>query len=108
MGVVDSNPFLVIGGRPFDSARLAEICERFGLVELSVFGSVVRGEESRASDVDLLYVAGPDARLGFSLNRLEDELVALFGRPVDLVSRKALHRLIRERAEREAQTLYAA
>ncbi len=45
MRVVDSNPFLVIGGRPFDSARLAEICERFGLVELSVFGSVVRGED---------------------------------------------------------------
>jgi uncharacterized protein len=99
---------LVIGGRQVDRARIAEICRRFGVKELALFGSVARGDESDDSDVDLLYVAGPDARLGFAINQLEDELEAVFGRSVDLVSRKALHRLIRERVEREAQTLYAA
>ena len=103
-----SDSVLVIGGRPIDSARVAEVCARYGLTELAVFGSVARGEESDDSDVDLLYVAGPHARLGFAINRLEDELADLFGRPVDLVSRKALHRLIRDRIEHEAQTLYAA
>ena len=98
----------MIGGRQIERARIAEICRRFGLAELAVFGSVVRGEESDESDVDLLYVARPDARLGFAINRLEDELAELFGRPVDLVSRKAVHRLIRDHVEREALTLYAA
>ncbi len=98
----------MIDGRQIDPARIADICDRFGLKELALFGSVVRGEQTDVSDVDLLYVAGPDARLGFAINRLEDELAALFGRPVDLVSRKALHRMIRERVEQEARTLYAA
>lgn len=105
---VDTDSVLLIGGREIDRARIAEICGRFGLAELAVFGSVARGEESDDSDVDLLYVARPDARLGFAINRLEDELAELFGRHVDLVSRKALHRLIRDRVEHEAQTLYAA
>ena len=99
---------MVIDGRPVNRALIAEICERFGLAELAVFGSVARGEATKDSDVDLLYVARPDARLGFAINRLEDELAEYFGRPVDLVARKALHRLIRDRVEREAHTLYAA
>lgn len=98
----------MIAGRSIDRARLAEICRRFGIEELAVFGSVARGEASPESDIDLLYVARPDARLGFSINRLEDELADLFGRRVDLVSRKALHRMLCEQVEKEARTLYAA
>ncbi len=98
----------VIAGRMVDRARLAEICHRYGISQLAVFGSVARGEASDDSDVDLLYVARPDARLGFSINRLEDELADLFGRRVDLVSRKALHHMLREQVEQEARTLYAA
>lgn len=99
---------LIVGGRQIDRARLAEICDQFGVVELALFGSVGRGQESSDSDVDLLYVAADGAQLGFALNRLEDELAELFGRPVDLVSRKSLHRLLRDSVEREAITLYAA
>ena len=47
-------------------------------------------------------------RLGFAINSLEDELAELFHRPVDLVSRRALHRLIRDDVLAEARTLYAA
>ena len=108
MGRVEAEEPITVGGRHVDRSMLADVCERFGVVELAVFGAVVRGEEGPDSDVDLLYVAAPEARLGFALNRLEDELAALFGRRVDLVSRKALHRLIRDEVEREARTLYAA
>ena len=106
--LVDVQAATSAGGHSVDRARLAEICRRFGVVELAVLGSVARGDASASSDVDLLYVVGDDTTLGFAINRLEDELTALFGRPVDLVSRKALHRLLRERVEQEAQTLYAA
>jgi predicted nucleotidyltransferase len=99
---------LVIDGRTVDPSRLAEICRRYGVAELAVFGSVARGDASGTSDVDVLYVLGPGAALGFALNDLEDELAALFGRPVDLVSKRALHRLIRDQVLAEARTLYAA
>ncbi len=91
-----------------DVARLVEVCRQYGVEELAVFGSVARDEASADSDVDLLYVLAPGARLGFALNRLEDELAEVFGRPVDLVSRKALHPLLRDTVEAEARTLYAA
>ena len=91
-----------------DIARLKDVCDRFGVIELSVFGSVAVGKASPASDIDLLYVAGPTARLGFAMNRLEDELSDLFGRPVDLVARKSLHRMLRDHVEQEARLLYAA
>jgi len=46
--------------------RLAGLCEQYGIVELSVFGSVVRGDARPDSDVDLLYVRVPGNDLGMS------------------------------------------
>jgi predicted nucleotidyltransferase len=95
-------------GKGVDPARLADVCERYGIAELSVFGSVQRGTSTVASDIDLLYVMAPGRALGFAINRLEDELSELFGRTVDLVSKRSLHRMLREQVLAEAQTLYAA
>jgi uncharacterized protein len=78
------------------------------LAELSLFGSLARGTSTSTSDVDLLYVSAPGRAPGFAINRLEDELSELFGRNVDLVSKRALHRMLRERVLAEARTLYAA
>jgi predicted nucleotidyltransferase len=91
-----------------DLERLREVCERYGVASLEVFGSVARGENRLDSDVDLLYVLKPDARLGFRIFDLEDELSALFGRPVDLVARKSINKYLREQVLAEAQPLYAA
>lgn len=99
---------VVIAGTAVDRARLAEVCERYGVAELAVFGSVARGEARPDSDLDLLYVLAPGRHLGFSINRLEDELSELFGRPVDLVSKAALHRAMRDEVLAEARELYAA
>ena len=97
-----------VDARIVDGARLAEVCARFGVAELSVFGSVARGTAGSESDIDLLYVIAPGRSLGFAVHRLEDELSDLFGRKVDLVSKRALHQLLRDRVLAEAQTLYAA
>jgi uncharacterized protein len=40
-------------------ARLAELCRKYGIAELAVFGSVARGDAGPDSDVDLLYVRVP-------------------------------------------------
>ena len=88
--------------------RLREVCERYGVASLDVFGSVARNQDRQDSDLDLLYVLKPNARLGFRLFDLEDELAVLFGRPVDLVARKSVNQYIREQVLAEAQQLYAA
>jgi predicted nucleotidyltransferase len=99
---------VLLAGVAVERARLAEVCERYGVAELSVFGSTVRGEARPDSDLDLLYVLAPGRRLGFTLNRLEDELSRLFGRSVDLVSKAALHRALRDDVLAQALELYAA
>lgn len=99
---------LALDGHQIDAARLAEACERYGVAELSVFGSVARGDAGPDSDVDLLFALAPDARLGFALFDLEDELAEIFGRPVDLLSKDSVHRLIRGEVLAQAKVLYAA
>lgn len=105
---MDATTTILVDGHPLDGSRLAELCRRYGVAELAVFGSVARGEASEASDVDLLYVLAPGAHLGFAINELEDELAKLFERPVDLVAKRVLHHLIRDDVLTEARTLYAA
>jgi uncharacterized protein len=91
-----------------DRARLAAVCRRYGVSALSVFGSVARGAAEAGSDVDLLYELRHGARLGWEIDDLADELAEIFGRPVDLVSRVALHPLLVETVLAEARPLYAA
>lgn len=91
-----------------DVERLREVCERYGIARLEVFGSVSRGEAGPSSDVDLLYSLVPGASLGWEIEDLEDELSEVIGRPVDLVSRKYLNKHLRDHVLNEARTLYAA
>jgi predicted nucleotidyltransferase len=51
--------------------RLAQLCEKYGIAELSVFGSVARGEDRPDSDIDLLYVRVPGNDLGMSYFALQ-------------------------------------
>jgi predicted nucleotidyltransferase len=95
-------------GLDVDEHRLREVCERYGVASLEVFGSVARGANRPDSDVDLLYVLKPGTRLGFRLFDLEDELTAVFGRPVDLVARASVNKYLREQVFTDAHPLYAA
>jgi len=66
-----------------DDSRLAALCRRHGVTQLRLFGSVARGEDTPASDIDLIAdFAGPTGFFG--LIRLEDALADFFGRKVDL------------------------
>lgn len=91
-----------------DAERLREVCERYGVASLEVFGSVSRGEDSADSDIDLLYTLKPGAALGFEIFELEDALVDLFGRPVDLVAKSSINKYIRDSVLADARPLYAA
>ncbi len=65
------------------------LTERHKIKSLGIFGSYVRGEARSTSDVDLLveFSETPDI---FKFMDLEDDLTALLGRKVDLVTRPAL------------------
>lgn len=91
-----------------DASRLAELCWRYGIARLEVFGSVARGEQRPDSDVDLLYTLEGGRALGWEVEDLVESLTEVFHRPVDLVSRRSLHPMIRDRVMAEAETLYAA
>ena len=91
-----------------DLEPLREVCERFGVASLDVFGSMALDEHRPDGDVDLLYTLKPGVQLGFSLSDLEDELAQLFGRPVDLVGRHAVNQYLRDQILAEARPLYSA
>lgn len=88
--------------------RLAELCQRFGIARLDVFGSVARGEAGADSDIDLTYTLSPGRSLGWEIEDLTEGLSEVFSRPVDLVARSALHPLIRQQVLAEARPVYAA
>ena len=75
--------------------------ERFGIVDLALFGSVARDEATVCSDVDVLarFAETPGLR---ELNGAESYLEEVFGRRIDLVTDKALRREFRPHVEREA------
>ncbi len=75
---------------PVDQDLLEEFCQRWRIVKLELFGSMVT-EPSSARDVDLLVTFASDANWGlFEHERMERELAGLLGRKVDLVSRRAI------------------
>lgn len=62
---------------------------KYKIKEIGVFGSFVRGEQKKRSDIDIL--VDFDEAIGlFKFLELEEYLGELFGTKVDLVSRKAL------------------
>jgi uncharacterized protein len=72
-----------------------------GASNIRVFGSVARGEEDEASDVDFL-VRLESGRTLLDLVRLESRLERILGRPVDVVTEASLAEPVRARALSEA------
>jgi predicted nucleotidyltransferase len=69
--------------------RLPELRDRYGVHSLGVFGSYVRGEQERGSDLDILVEFERVPTL-FEFVRLERQLSQQLGVPVDLVMKSAL------------------
>lgn len=92
---------------------LREYCHRWQIVELALFGSVLRDDFQPDSDVDVLVRFHPEARHTlFDMVRMQRELEQVLGRNVDLVSRRGIENsrnYLRKKAILEsAQVVYAA
>jgi predicted nucleotidyltransferase len=78
-----------------------------GLAQLYLFGSVARGEEKAASDVDLFFEDAPGRLLSyFGIGAARARLRDILQGEVDLVARSALRPTLRDRIEREAVRVF--
>ena len=84
--------------------EISEIAARHGARNVRVFGSVARGDDGAASDVDLLVDAGPDTSAWFPAGLILD-LEGLLDRRVEVVTERALLASLREQVLREARPL---
>ncbi|MBI3524440.1 MAG: nucleotidyltransferase family protein [Betaproteobacteria bacterium] len=78
-----------------------ELTRRFGVVQLALFGSSARDEAHVGSDVDVL-VSFDGPATSHRYFGVQFYLEDIFGRPVDLVTDKALRAELRPYVERES------
>lgn len=103
------NQTLQLGDTQVDGPSLAEVCRRYGVKELSLFGSAVRGEARSESDIDLMVEFVPGVRIGvIRFESLVEELQSLAGRKVDLVTKHGLKPWVRPQVLKDARVIYAA
>ncbi len=93
--------------------KIAEFCKKWEIREFALFGSVLRDDFSSDSDIDVLVTFDERARHTlFDLVHMEEELKEIFGRDVDVVSRRGIEssrNYIRKNAIlSSAEAVYAA
>ena len=95
---------------PIDHDALASFCQRYRIIKLSFFGSVLREDfDPNRSDIDVLIEFGPGAdRSLFAIVSIQDELKAMFGHPVHTCTPGSLSKYFRDEVVREAEQQYVA
>jgi predicted nucleotidyltransferase len=78
-----------------------EVSRKYKVREIGIFGSIVRGEQNKGSDIDIFvsFAGMPDV---FEYMELEDYLRKLLRKKVDLVRKEAIRPELRKRILKEA------
>lgn len=84
-------------------SQILEIATQCNAESIRVFGSLARGENQEASDIDFLVHMKPNS--GFCMGGLQWRLQDLLNCPVDIVSDASLHPLIKTQILQEAKDL---
>jgi predicted nucleotidyltransferase len=80
--------------------------KRLGIEHLYLFGSTARGEARDDSDVDLFF-DHPEGSLGlFALMDVKEAATRILGRKTDIMTRRSLHPVLRERIEQAALRVF--
>lgn len=88
---------------------IADFCRRNQIRKLAIFGSALRDDFTPESDVDVIVWFEPEANVGlFELYRMQQELVVLFQRDVDLNTENGLSKYFRDQVLSEPEVLYDA
>lgn len=78
-------------GITIPSESFTKLCQHWQIVELSLFGSILREDFNADSDIDVLVEFSEEARITFfDLDIIEQQLSQLFHRPVDVVTKQAI------------------
>ncbi|MGC8972039.1 MAG: nucleotidyltransferase family protein [bacterium] len=77
--------------------------KEFHVVEIGIFGSFVRSEQTSSSDVDILIVFEKGHKNFFNYMRLKYYLEDLLGLQVDLVIKEAIKLRLRENILKEVE-----
>lgn len=93
--------------------EIAMFCKKWEIREFALFGSVLRDDFRSNSDIDVLVTFSEEAKHTlFDLVHMENELKQIFGRGVDIVSRRGIEssrNYIRRNAIlNSAEAVYAA
>ena len=99
---------LAAGRLRVDHEALGDLCRRYHIARLALFGSVLRDDFTSVSDVDVLVEFEPENVPGFGFVALQEELSGILGRRVDLHTPSSLSRYFRDAVLAEAQDVYAA
>lgn len=96
-------------GISLPAKAIEQVCRRYRVRELSIFGSALRDDFRNESDVDFLVQFQPEARIGFlAFAGLQEDLSKIVGRTVDLVPKDGLKEVIRDEVLASAEVVYAA
>ncbi|MCX6053518.1 MAG: nucleotidyltransferase family protein [Chloroflexi bacterium] len=92
--------------------KISAFCKRWKAEEFSLFGSVVREDFSSQSDIDALVSFAPNSNWSlFDHVQMKQELQEIFGREVDLITRRALEQsrntLLRSEILGSAKIIYS-
>jgi predicted nucleotidyltransferase len=89
----------VVNGLPIriDEDKLADLCRRWHIQKLWLFGSVLRPDFRPDSDIDVLVLFEEEHTPGLGYITLSDELEQLLERPVDLLTEPSVRNPFRRR-----------
>ena len=85
--------------------QIVPILKRQGVTKAALFGSVVRGEAKKRSDIDLLVNLQKSKTL-LDLVGLKLKLEERLGRKVDVLSYNGIHPLLKDRILNEQKIIY--
>jgi len=83
--------------------KVADLCRRYHIRRLSIFGSALRDDFKPGSDVDVLVEFEPGYTPGLRFFAIEAELSEVIGQKVDLNTPNFLNRYFREKVLSEAE-----
>ena len=90
---------------PINKQALQEVCKKYNIKSLAVFGSYARGDNAPASDIDLLVDFG-DSKSLLELVDIENTLSDFMGRKVDLLTEGAISPYLIDKIKKELKPLY--
>jgi len=90
-----------------DKKKIASYCRQNHIRRMALFGSALRPDFRKQSDVDILVEFEPGHTPGLNFFRIELELSEMFRRKVDLNTKDFLSPDFRNLVVSEAETVYA-